>query len=172
MYRSVITRASNTARLSLSKSCITKRLASTVSTEANPEPMNATQKAELGLNDERLIGNYPRVPLEYHQHRDQYVTYDDQLHRRNFNEPLHEYFDSIDVWSPDRFDQVSDNVALKNTSVTIGLFAAFSALVYMFSTHDEKPAAPREYPHEGLYKALGGDEETKEIYQARQDPKY
>ncbi|CAN6672508.1 hypothetical protein TRVA0_046S00760 [Trichomonascus vanleenenianus] len=133
-----------------------------------PEPLTAEMAAEQGKNDDRLIGDYPHVPHEYYQGRNPHIKYDDQQQRRNFNEPLYHYYDVVDVWSPDRFDQVSDSTALKWVGWTVLAFAGLSAFVYAFVDH-ESPAVRRNYPHEGLYKALGGTEETKQVYQARQD---
>lgn len=125
--------------------------------------------AYTNVNDDRLIGDYPDVKPEYFHHRNPYLKYDEQQNKRNTGEPLYHYYDTIDVWSPDRFDEVSDSVALRNTAYTITAFAAFSALVYFFASH-ESPAARREYPHEGLYKALGGTEGSKSMFQVSQSP--
>lgn len=67
------------------------------------------------------------------------------------------------MWSPDRYDAVPDSVAIRNNVIFFALIAGFSATMYYFF-YPERVATPRSYPHGGLYKALGGTEETKEIY--------
>ncbi|KAF5121331.1 hypothetical protein DV495_000914 [Geotrichum candidum] len=110
------------------------------------------------------LGNYPEVPFEYYQHRNPYKKYDDQQLRRNFNEPLHQNYDYIDLWSPDRFDAYPDSVAIRNNLIFIALISGFSFTCWYFF-YPERVAAPRSYPYGGLYKALGGSEEDKEVYQ-------
>ncbi|CDO52354.1 NIAM subunit of mitochondrial NADH:ubiquinone oxidoreductase (complex I), putative [Geotrichum candidum] len=119
-------------------------------------------------NPDPLLGNYPEVPFEYYQHRNPYKKYDDQQLRRNFNEPLHQNYDYIDLWSPDRFDAYPDSVAIRNNLIFIALISGFSFTCWYFF-YPERVAAPRSYPYGGLYKALGGSEEDKEVYQARVD---
>lgn len=114
-----------------------------------------------------LFGDYPEVPKTYAQHNDPYKKYDDQQGRRNFNEPLKPYNELYDVWSPDRYDLVSDWVALRNNLIFAAGIIAFGTFIYNYAA-PEKPAIPREYPHNGLLTALGGTEE--ETYnQARVD---
>lgn len=67
------------------------------------------------------------------------------------------------MWSPDRHDNFKNSVALRNNLIFIALISTFSAAMYYFF-YPERKAAPRSYPYGGLYKALGGTEETKEIY--------
>lgn len=108
------------------------------------------------------------MPFEWYQHRSQYVKYYDEQGRRHFNEPLHKDHDFLDVWSPDRFDTYSNQLAVRNTILFFSAVAAFSGFCYYY-LYPERPAAPRSYPHGGLYKALGASEEEKEVYQARVD---
>ncbi|KAF5101389.1 hypothetical protein D0Z00_000868 [Geotrichum galactomycetum] len=110
------------------------------------------------------LGNYPEVPFEYYQHRNPYKKYDDQQLRRNFNEPLHQNYDYIDLWSPDRFDLYPNSLAIRNNLIFIALISGFSFTCWYFF-YPERVAAPRSYPHGGLYKALGGTEEDKEVFQ-------
>lgn len=70
------------------------------------------------------------------------------------------------MWSPDRHDNFADSVALRNNGIFIGIILSFSAVMYYFF-YPERVATPRSYPHGGLYKALGGSEEDKEIYAVR-----
>ncbi|KAK9459681.1 uncharacterized protein V1516DRAFT_542083 [Lipomyces oligophaga] len=112
-------------------------------------------------SDERLAGDYPELPYEYHQHRDPYAKYDMQQLRRNFNEPLHEDDDMINMWSPDVHDVVPSHIALR---FILGFFAVFSATAYGLSfAAPERPSIPRVYA-DGLYKELGGADDFKDIF--------
>lgn len=77
---------------------------------------------------------------------------------------LHQNYDYIDLWSPDRFDAYPDSVAIRNNLIFIALISGFSFTCWYFF-YPERVAAPRSYPYGGLYKALGGSEEDKEVYQ-------
>lgn len=134
------------------------------SDEAMVDKIIKPETAYTKKNDDRLIGDYPDVKPEYFHHRNPYLKYDEQQNKRNTGEPIYQYYDMVDVWSPDRFDEVSDSVALRNTAITITAFAAFSMFIYYCTSH-ESPAVRRQYPHEGIYKALGGTEETKSVFQ-------
>lgn len=127
----------------------------------------ASTKPAVEENDDRMIGPYPHVKFEYYNERPQDVKYDDQQGRRNFGEPLHHKFDLIDVWSPDHFSQRSDCFAVTWTLGFVGLIAAFSGFCYY--VWEGPNFVRRQYPYGGLYKALGGDEKTKELYRARPD---
>ena len=116
--------------------------------------------------EDRLIGDYPEVPFEYNQYRDPYKKYYDQQNRRNFNEPIYHYSDLTDVWSPDRFDLASDATAVRYNLYFIGGVLTFFGVIYLFF-YPERPAVKRNYPYGGLYKALGGTEEDKQLYQVR-----
>jgi NADH dehydrogenase (ubiquinone) 1 beta subcomplex subunit 8 len=79
---------------------------------------------------------------------------------------LHPLYDLVDIWSPDRFDVKSDKTAVKyNLFVATGVVGFFGFLYYF--AYPEPPAARREYPYGGLYKELGGTDETKELYAVR-----
>lgn len=126
------------------------------------------ETAETRKNDDRMIGDYPDVKPEFYQHRNPYLMYDEQQNKRNTGEPVYHRYDLIDVWSPDRYDFVSNETAVRWFGYAVAGFVGFSLFCYNFVNH-EAPAVRRSYPHEGLYKALGGTEEDKEVYQARVD---
>lgn len=69
----------------------------------------------------------------------------------------------MDIWSPDRFDVKENSTAVKyNLAVAAGVIAFFGYIYYFVDT--EPHFARREYPYGGLYKELGGTEETKDLY--------
>lgn len=138
------------------------------STRLAPNRMlHASRTLREDKNDERMIGPYPDVPFEYYNHRPQTVKYDDQQGRRNFGEPLHYQYDLIDVWSPDHFDSRPDSTATKWNLYFIGSIALFSA--FCWYKWEDPQFVRRTYPYDGLNKALGGDENTKEIFAARSE---
>lgn len=96
------------------------------------------------------------------------MTYQDQQSRRNFNDPLYQEYDFVDVWSPDRFDEVSNWVAIRNNIIFFSGILAFSGFCYYY-LYPERKAVPRSYPYGGLYKALGASEDEKEVFQANVD---
>lgn len=121
--------------------------------------------------EDRLIGDYPDVPVEYTQYRNTYKPWFDKQNKREFNEDLHQNYDLLDGWSPDRFDLVPDSTAVKNNLYFATGVVSFLGLIYFFF-YPERPAIKRDYPHGGLYKALGGTEETKDVFAAPQDKEY
>ncbi|KAK9472163.1 putative NIAM subunit of mitochondrial NADH:ubiquinone oxidoreductase [Dipodascopsis tothii] len=117
-------------------------------------------------SDDRLVGDYPKYPYEFAQKRDPTAKYDEQQLRRNFNEPLHEDDDMLNMWSPDVHDYVPNSTAFRYLAsffLSIGAFGVFAS----YFTPDA-PAAPRVFP-EGLYKELGGVENGSQIVAARVD---
>lgn len=141
-------------------------LARPVSRIALPRRFQSTEKYDFD-QDSRMIGPYPHVKFEYYNHRPQDIKYDDQQGRRNLGEPLHHQYDLIDVWSPDHFDQRPDSTAFRWTLYFAGIISAFS--YYCYYTWEDPKFVRREYPYDGLNKALGGEDHTKELFQARPD---
>jgi NADH dehydrogenase (ubiquinone) 1 beta subcomplex subunit 8 len=116
-------------------------------------------------------GDYPETEVRPSYFKNPYLKYDDKQGRRNNGEIIHPLNDMYDIWSPDRFDIVSDKTAFKYFMTAVGAFGAFITVLYVTADH-ESPAVRRQYPFDGLNKALGGTEETKEVYQARVDEGY
>ncbi|KAK9326019.1 hypothetical protein V1517DRAFT_312450 [Lipomyces orientalis] len=123
----------------------------------------ATKSAE---EDDRLVGNYPEYPYVSNQSRDPYEKYDDQQLRRNYNDPLHEDDDVLNMWSPDIHDFVSDGQAFRSILYFFATVGIGSYICTYFMP--EKPAASRVYPN-GLFNELGGSDDFKEIYAAKVD---
>lgn len=142
------------------------------SSAADTDPKNSpyTPKNPKDWPEEGLLGPYPNLPYEYYVDRPQDVKWDDQQGRRNLGELLHHRFDLIDVWSPDHFDRLPDSKAWGYNGIFFGLVGAFSVLCwYMW---EEPQFVRREYPFGGLYKQLGGSDENKELFEAREDKTY
>jgi len=113
--------------------------------------------------------SYPDVPRELYYNRDPYAPWDDKQNRRNFNEPLHEDEDILNLWSPEYYQYVDDKTAVKWVSYFFLTIAGFSGFCYMF-LYPKRVAVPRNYPHDGLSRALGAkNAEEAEIYGARVD---
>ena len=162
LFRSTSARASSVLRAQ------NVRFASHVS--ADPRDNKFTSKNPKDWPEEGLVGPYPNLPYEYYNERRQDVKWDDKQGRRNLGEPLHHQFDLIDVWSPDHFDRLPDSKAYKYNGIFLGIIGVFS--FWCWYTLEEPQFVRRQYPFDGLNKALGGSEETKEIFQARSDDKY
>lgn len=122
------------------------------------------------VEDDRGIGPYPHVKFEYYNERPQDVKYDDQQGRRNLGEPLHYKFDLIDVWSPDHFSQKPDSTAGKWNLYFIFSIIGFSGVCYYY-LFDGPNFVRRSYP-DGLNKALGGTDDTRDLFAAREDKDY
>ncbi|KAK7202855.1 hypothetical protein BZA70DRAFT_285192 [Myxozyma melibiosi] len=116
--------------------------------------------------DDRLVGDYPEYPYVYAQHRDPYAKYDFQQLRRNYNDPLHEDDDMLNMWSPDVHDYVSTAGAVR---WALGFFTVFGLFSYAVSfSVPEKIATGRVYDN-GLFKELGGAEDFPQIKPAGVD---
>ncbi|KAK9346091.1 putative NIAM subunit of mitochondrial NADH:ubiquinone oxidoreductase [Lipomyces starkeyi] len=126
----------------------------------------ATYATNSAQEDDRMAGDYPDYPYVSNQSRDPYEKYDDQQLRRNYNDPLHEDDDMLNMWSPDIHDFVSDGQAFKSILYFFATVGVGSYICTYFMP--EKPAAPRVYPN-GLFKELGGSEDFEEVYAANVD---
>lgn len=115
--------------------------------------------------------NYVKGKYELAQHRTPYGNYDDPQMRRNFNEPLHAEDDMLNMWSTDHFDFVSDKTALTWMAIFFGSLGLFATSIITFYKL-EKPAVPRNYPYGGLWKELGGSEETKDLFKVSCNAQY
>ncbi|KAK9431976.1 hypothetical protein V1505DRAFT_307603 [Lipomyces doorenjongii] len=113
------------------------------------------------------VGDYPDYPYVSNQSRDPYEKYDDQQLRRNYNDPLHEDDEVLNMWSPDIHDFVSDGQAFKSILYFFATVGVGSYICTYFMP--DKPAAPRVYPN-GLFKELGGSEDFEEVYSV--SPRY
>ncbi|KAM9934894.1 hypothetical protein OXX80_005524 [Metschnikowia pulcherrima] len=114
--------------------------------------------------------DYPHVEPQFASSRDPNLTYDFQQLRRNKNEPVSLDDDLYDMWSPDYYQFVSDETALKHNGVFLSLFIGFGVLITFWQINPEKPAMPRSYPYNGLAKSLGsGDDASDYFYKVRSD---
>lgn len=114
------------------------------------------------------FADYPKTKAQEAYFKNPYLQYDDKQGCRNFGETVHPFNDMYDIWSPDRYDIVDNRTAVKYIFMAAAAIGGFIGLIY-FTVGHESPAVRRSYPQEGLYKALGGTEETKEVYGARVD---
>ncbi|GME82134.1 unnamed protein product [Ambrosiozyma monospora] len=114
--------------------------------------------------DYKIPKNYIPPPK-----REPLLPWDDRQNRRNFGEPVHPWHDYIDLWSPDYFDHVTNKKAVQGFFTFFGGLALFAGIIYVFELYPDRPNMPRSYPHEGLYRDLGGREGEQKLYQANPD---
>lgn len=109
------------------------------------------------------------VPKTYvpPQYRDPYKKYDDQQNRVNFGEKIHPFHDYMDMWAPDHYHQISDRSAVGQLLIFFAGLGAFAGFIYISDIWPDRPAMPRDYPYDGLYKDLGGKEGEEKLFQAR-----
>ncbi|CDK24980.1 unnamed protein product [Kuraishia capsulata CBS 1993] len=139
----------------------------TVAVRFNSSVSDDKYKHPLFTPKEEFEG-YVKVKDYFLQKRDPYLKYDDQQNRRNLDEPMHEYHDFLDMWSPDHYDFISDKTALKWFLNYFLAIAGFAGTIYVFDLWPERPNAPRSYP-EGLAKDLGALPGEEKLYTARVD---
>ena len=72
---------------------------------------------------------------------------------------MHEREELYSMWGPD-VSHVNPNTALYHFTLAFGGLTAFGFLCN-YALVPERPAAPREYPFDGLVKELGELEENK-----------
>jgi len=105
------------------------------------------------------LGNYPNLPDISYQRR-QHTGWWDWQDRRNFNEPIHEDEDALNVWV---WQEVECNDIYTPHQALLHMIAAFSIvgfvgfLSYLYDQTDPNPAVPKEYPFNNLYLERGGD---------------
>lgn len=116
-------------------------------------PVAEDPRPEVEAQDE-IPTSYPEVKRELYYHRDPYAGWDDKQNRRNFNEPLHQDDDILNLWSPEYYDTVSDGTAVRWVSYFFLSIAGLFGVCYTFF-YPERRAVPRNYPHDGLSRALG-----------------
>ncbi|KAK9477543.1 hypothetical protein V1514DRAFT_333586 [Lipomyces japonicus] len=142
---------------------VSRPACSAVYVSRSAQRLYATQTTE---NDPNLNGNYPEYPYVSNQKRDPYEKYDDQQLRRNFNDPLHEDDDVLNMWSPDIHDYVSN---AKAGTYILAFFGIVAGSAYALShVSPEKPAAPRVFQN-GLFEEVGGAEYNKDVVSAKVD---
>ncbi|KAJ9059817.1 hypothetical protein DSO57_1037597 [Entomophthora muscae] len=104
-----------------------------------------------------LPPDYPIIAKDHHQFRNPWI-YDDQQSRRDFDEPVHEQDEVLNVWAPD-----VHKYPLKSALFELGVVAtivASIAYVYSFNA-PQLQAVRRSYPFDGLRVELGNDPNSK-----------
>ncbi|KAF5359196.1 hypothetical protein D9756_003117 [Leucocoprinus leucothites] len=106
------------------------------------------------------VPDYPQLPWSSRQNLPA-KGWDDMLLRRNYGDPLHEQEEVLSMWGPDIPPAgLTAQSALRQLLLA---FAGFATLGFVIKNYaiPERPAAPREFPYDGLVKELGGVEELK-----------
>ncbi|KAI8904082.1 hypothetical protein EDD86DRAFT_272046 [Gorgonomyces haynaldii] len=120
-----------------------------------PDGGPSTVSARRFDNDEESpIGGYPRIEPQYAVLRNPY-TYWDQQGRRNYGEVLYDHDNFTDAWGIGA--EQNAKFAFKSMGRVALYLAALTALIALWDPSKHAPWAPREYPHDGLRVALGGD---------------
>ncbi|EWC45816.1 hypothetical protein DRE_05153 [Drechslerella stenobrocha 248] len=104
-----------------------------------------------GMNDGYSVTQPPPLKAQF---RDPYETYWDQQERRNFGDPIHEDNDILGIFSPWEYTAATSKHAAISVACFIAVGLGVVGLIY--KTYPDKPAVPREFPDNGLEKALGG----------------
>ncbi|TGZ77679.1 hypothetical protein EX30DRAFT_180224 [Ascodesmis nigricans] len=105
--------------------------------------------------DPGMNGGYINPTPERRQFRDPYGDWWDKQERRNFGEAAHEDNDMLGRFTPEAYTWIaSPQKGLFQIGLFISTVLALSGTVYM--VYPDKPAVPREFPHNGLEIALGG----------------
>ncbi|KAF3924234.1 hypothetical protein ABW21_db0203749 [Orbilia brochopaga] len=104
-----------------------------------------------GLNGGYSLTQPPPIKSQY---RDPYAEWWDPQERRNFGEPIHEDHDTLGIFSLYDYTAATTKQAAISCLSFIALGLGVCGLIY--STYPDRPAVPREFPDNGLEKALGG----------------
>lgn len=82
---------------------------------------------------------------------------------------LHEQEEVLSMWGPDvpRAGLTAQSALVQ----LLGAFAGFATLGFVIKNYGvpERPAAPRDFPYDGLVKELGGVAELKVIFLCQHD---
>ncbi|KAK6520326.1 hypothetical protein TWF506_000602 [Arthrobotrys conoides] len=151
--------AAATSRLRLARPILSqvprqRCYASTNTPHPEPVPRLLTGNPEIddpGMNDGYSLTQPP--PLK-RQFRDPYEKWWDPQERRNFGEPVHEDEDTLGIFTLYEYTVATPKQAAISFSCFV--LAAFGLCGAIYSFYPDKPAVPREFPHNGLEKALGG----------------
>ncbi|XP_026481213.1 NADH dehydrogenase [ubiquinone] 1 beta subcomplex subunit 8, mitochondrial-like [Ctenocephalides felis] len=95
------------------------------------------------------LGDYPKLPDKGIESRDPYYPWDFPEHKRNFNEPLHNYIESI---GEDRFNLGQRYLIHphEQTLTFLAVMAGFFALYFLCEQYKFiHPHMPKQYPEEG-----------------------
>jgi len=127
----------------------------TPSPPSTPEiPRVLTGNPEIddpGMNDGYSLTQ--PLPIK-RQFRNPYEKWWDPQERRNFGEPVHEDEDQLGILTPYEYTAATPRKAFFLVGCAIS--ALFGIAFTVSQIYPDKPAVPREFPDNGLEKALGG----------------
>ncbi|EDO38440.1 predicted protein [Nematostella vectensis] len=126
---------------------------------ASPTMDNRTAKDTSWPQDGFELGDYPNLPHVSSQRR-QFEGWWDVQDRRNFNEPIHEDEDGLNIWlwtEVECNDKYTPTEALTHWLTAFGLLGVVGFLSYLYDAANERPDLPREFPFDNLYLERGGD---------------
>ncbi|PKI82813.1 hypothetical protein MVES1_003730 [Malassezia vespertilionis] len=100
------------------------------------------------------LGSYPDMPEQNLQFRPYFSSWWDKQDRHNFNEPVQEQDDILNMWAPDAY-KTPGPYALKCFSIAVATIATFS--YFLYHNQAELPALRKTFPRGGLAQELGGE---------------
>ncbi|KAF3929831.1 hypothetical protein ABW20_dc0100204 [Dactylellina cionopaga] len=104
-----------------------------------------------GMNDGYSITQPPPIKRQF---RDPYQKWWDPQERRNYGEPLHEDEDMLGIFTPYEYTAATPKRAAISFACFVAVALGVCGTIYQF--YPDKPAVPREFPDNGLERALGG----------------
>ncbi|KAK6338987.1 hypothetical protein TWF696_009783 [Orbilia brochopaga] len=132
--------------------------ASTATPPTKPllSPMQVFDSPNPDAIDPGMNGGYSvtQPPPQKAQFRDPYEKWWDPQERRNFGDPIHEDFDNLGIFSLWEYTAATTKQAAISCACAIALGLGICGVIYQ--TYPDRPAVPREFPDNGLEKALGG----------------
>ncbi|KAF9401576.1 hypothetical protein BGZ94_005170 [Podila epigama] len=118
------------------------------------------------ITGDTQIGSYPNLPMYNQQWRDANPSagYWDRQDRRNFGETVPEEDEVLNIWSPDVW-AFPAGLGVKRLLTAAAVFLGFGYLVN--ETQPEPHFTRRNYPEDGLLKALGVDPSDEVMVEKR-----
>ncbi|KAG8908000.1 hypothetical protein FRB99_001166 [Tulasnella sp. 403] len=116
------------------------------------------KESDFKLSQVPQLNAYPDIPIIYQLREAK--GWDDVQERRNINEPVPEQFEAVAMMTPDP-PHVPKESALRQFAVAAIVFTGVAYALNLITP--ERVSTPRDYPHDGLVKELGGLEENKAL---------
>ncbi|CAK7238641.1 MAG: hypothetical protein STHCBS139747_000059 [Sporothrix thermara] len=133
--------------------------------EKFPAPPRLTDAEDPLMN-----GGYVQPARVKRQFRDPYGDWWDKQERRNYNEPVHEDYDQLGMFTPYEYTWTTPGKGLAQIGAFIATFLSVCYIVKL--TYPDRVTVPREF-EDGLEKELGGPGAvrawTAEDLEAQQD---
>ncbi|EPE06984.1 nadh ubiquinone oxidoreductase subunit [Ophiostoma piceae UAMH 11346] len=113
-----------------------------------PTPVRLTEEEDPLQN-----GGFVQPAPVKRQFRDPYGDWWDKQERRNYNEPVHEDYDQLGMFTPYEYTWTTAGKGLAQIGAFVVVF--LSVVFAVKATYPDQPTVPREYEG-GLERELGG----------------